>query len=130
MRELIMLIAHRTATELMNPRLKSLGPYDRVKFFISTAITASIVSIVLIVNTFFIQEKIHLSGGVIVVFPLLFLVNYFLVGLIFKRSMLARSIRLYKGSKLARVGGAIGLFYLLLNLAVFILTLVLSRKFT
>ena len=130
MRELIMLIAHRTATELMNPWLRRLGPYGSVKFFISTAITASIVSIVLIANTFFMQQKIHLSGGVSVAFPLLYLVSYLLVGLIFKRSMLTRSIRLYKGSKLARVGGAIGLFYLLLNLAVFILTLVLSRKFT
>jgi hypothetical protein len=124
-----MFIAHRTTTELMNPRLQCLGPYRSVKFFITTWIIASIVSIVLVLNSFFLPEKIHLTAGVFFSFYALLILIYFLVGLVFKRSTLARSIRIYKGTKIARVGGAIGLGYLLLNMAVIILTIVLNPKF-
>jgi hypothetical protein len=127
-KELISFIAYQTTQELMNPRLRRLGPHGRVKHFISIALIFTVVEIVLVINTFFLHKKILFTGGVYLSFYVLVALVYLAVSLIFKRSVLVRSIRLYKGSKIARHGGAIGLFYVLLNLAIIILTVVLGAK--
>lgn len=112
----------------MNPRLRRWGPHGRVKHFISMALVFTVVEIVLVINAFFLHKKILFSAGVYLSFYILVAVVYLSVSIIFKRNVLARSIRLYKGSKMARYGGAIGLFYVLLNLTIIILTVVLGVK--
>lgn len=111
----------------MNPRLRRWGPLGRVRHVISMAMVFTVINIVLVINTFFLQKKIPFTGGVFFSFYVLIALAYLVVSLIFKRNVLARSIRLYKGSKLAKYGGAIGLFYTLLNLVV-ILTMVFGVK--
>jgi hypothetical protein len=122
-RELITFIAWQTTEELMNPRIRRLGPHGRVKHFISIAIAFTVVTIALVINTFL---RIPFTAGIYISFYALIAVIYLGVHLMFKRSILARSIRLYKASKLARYAGAIGLFYMLLNLAVIVLTVILD----
>lgn len=125
-KELIMFIAFQTTEDLMNPRLKRSGPYGRVKHVISMAIAFTVVTIALVINAFFLQKRITLTAGVFFSFYVLIALVYLAVSLTFKRSTLARSIRLYKGSKIAKYGGAIGLSYILLNLAVVILILLFA----
>lgn len=123
-KEVITYIAYQTTNDLMSPGLKRLGPHGRVKSFISMAIVFTVVAIVLVINAFFLQKKVLLTAGVFFSFYGLLAVVYLVVHLIFKHSTLARSIRLYKGSKMASYGGAIGLFYMLLNLAIIVLTMI------
>ena len=127
-KELISFIAYQTTQELMNPRIRRLGPHGRVKHFISMALIFTVVAIVLVINAFFLHKKIFINAGVYLSFYILVAVVYLAVSLIFKRSVLVRSIRLYKGSKMAKRGGAIGLFYMLLILAIIILTVVFGVK--
>ena len=127
-KELITFIAYQTTQDLMNPRLRKWGPHGSVKFFISMAITFTVVTIVMVINAFFLQKKITFTGSIFFSFYALIALVYLAVSLIFKRSTLARSIRIYKGSKMAKYGGAIGLAYFLLNLAIFILITIYGLK--
>lgn len=128
-KELISFIAYKTTEELMSPWwLRRLGQHGRVKHFISIALVFTVVSIVLVINAFFLHKKIFFYEGVFLSFYIMVLVVYLAVSLIFKRSVMVRSIRLYKGSKMAKYAGTIGLFYMLLNLAIIILTVVFGAK--
>ena len=127
-KELIMFIARQTTEELMNPRLRRLGPHGRAKHFISMALVITIVTIVLVINALFLHKKMLITGPIYLSFFVLIALIYLGVSLIFKRNILVRSIRMYKGTKLAKFAGAIGLGYMLLNLAVIILTIVFGLK--
>jgi hypothetical protein len=129
-KELVLFIAYRTTEEIMNPWLARFSQYGRVKLFIGTITVFNTAVILLGVNALFFQRKIHLSAGALI--SLCFIIPLFLliIGLILKKSTLARSIRIYKGSKIAEIGGAVGLFYFLLNLSVIIFLLVKMSKYT
>jgi hypothetical protein len=118
MKEIVMFIAYKVAQDLVNEKRGKFGQFERAKAFIAVLFTLTILSVGLIVNSIFFHKKLTITGEVYVLFitaPLILSIGF---NFVFTKSVLARSIRLYKDSNFNEYGRAIGLLAMLLNLAI------------
>jgi len=128
-KQLIMFIAYKTTENLVDTKRGTMGHFSRAIIFITFAFAINLVEIVLIVNSLFFKSKFDFTDEK---FFLLYLVPfsvYIPVNFIFKKNTLAKSLKSYKESKLAEVGRAIGLSYLLLNFGLACYLIFIMRKF-
>ena len=127
-KELLMYIAYKTA-ETYPKRKSSNFQYGRAKVFLAMVITLTLIELALIVNSLFFQIKIEFTFGLYMVCLFSPLLIYFVIGLIFKKSVLARSIKLYKDTNFAEYGQGIGLLYMLINMFVIVLLCVQMSRY-
>jgi hypothetical protein len=128
-KKLIMFIAYKTTEDLADPKRGKFNHFGRAIVFITFAFAINVVEIVLIVNSLFFKERFDFTDGKFFLLYLLPFSIYIPVNAIFKKNTLAKSIKSYKDSKLAEVGRAIGLSYILLNFGFVIYLICIMRKF-
>lgn len=128
-KQLIMFIAYKTTGELVNPRPGRRNHFSRAILFITFAFAINIAEIVLVVNSLFFKKRFDFTDGKFFLIYLLVFSVYFPVAAIFKKNTFAKSIRLYKDSKLAAMAGAIGLSYFLLNLGLAVYLIFIMVKY-
>jgi hypothetical protein len=119
-KELIMFIAYKTTENLIGSKREKSDHFGRAQALIAGILTLNIIEFLLMVNSIFFKKKIIITAGIYVsciIFPMLLLV---FVNLIFKKSVLARSIRLYKDTNFTEYGRGIGLLYVFLTLFIFV----------
>ena len=128
-KNLILYIAYRTTENLVDPKRGRFNHFGRAKVFIAMAIALNIIEVILIVNALFFQKRLFLKGEAFLLLYLFPLVVYFFINLIFKKSTLAKAIKLYKESNFAMYGRSIGLLYLFLNFIIVVLLIAEMRHF-
>jgi len=117
---LLMYIAYKTAGTYPIKKSNN-NQYGRAKVFIAIVFELTLIMLALIANSLFFQIKIEFTfglyfGGLFSVLPI-----YFGISFIFKKSVLARSIRIYKDTNFAEYGKSIGVLYMLISMFVIVL---------
>src|SRR5687768_9785695 len=117
-RKFIMYIAYKTTQNLPGSGRINFNHFGKAKVFITMAIALNIFEIVLTVNALFFQKRLSLNGEALLSFYLFSIVIYFFVSLIFKKSTLAKAIKIYKESNFVVDGKSIGVLYIFLNIII------------
>ncbi|MBL0134115.1 MAG: hypothetical protein IPP79_08920 [Chitinophagaceae bacterium] len=116
-REFLMFIAYKTV-ESFGTTNNNFGQFGKAKNFIAVIAALNIIEILLTINSIFFEQRISLSISLYFILIFSVFVIYFLISLVFKRSVLAKAIKRYKDTNFNDSGKVVGLLYLFINLGI------------